>query len=159
MGCASSPSGTPCGTRCADKTHAGPASCDGLGTCVAVDASDCAPYNCNDDAGTCWAVCSTDSDCSEGECLDGGTCCADCSPCGHVTNRACQCGLTCACTNISPGCQTDGCQGNLACNGKAADETGCALRLCDDAGAPCGDGGTCQCVGGGCDGGALCVCK
>ncbi|TMA73103.1 MAG: DUF11 domain-containing protein [Deltaproteobacteria bacterium] len=110
---------------CAGGTATLAASCDGAGTCPALQTQTCAPFSCGPAA--CNGNCSADSDCANGTWCSAGVCVPLLAP-GQACGGANQCG--------SPHC-VDGVCCDTACTGQCE---ACAEN---------GSVGTCTSVAGG----------
>ena len=63
------------GVACEGSTLTAASTCDGAGTCVPGQTTDCSPYVCAD--GACKTTCDDPDDCADGHCIDNDCCPAE----------------------------------------------------------------------------------
>jgi len=144
-GCKLFAAGTSCGaTTCGNGQQSGHA-CDGLGMCLDSNVSQCAPYTCSGNA--CATTCTTDANCiASAYCASDNTCQPDqgnsksCTSASQCTSGNCIDGFCCdtACDGICDAC-------SAGKKGSGANGTCGAVKVDTDPDGECADDGAATC--------------
>ncbi len=147
-GCRKYQPGTICAAeRCDSNVYTPPATCSETGSCVAPDASACAPFACN--GARCFVACTTDANCVAGKVCSDNSCglklngafCADRRECASGN---CAQGVCCA-TGCASACKSCALSASMGICTNVPDGQPDPTGTCLDGGpASCGNTGKCQ---------------